>query len=329
MIRITSFYLTFRWGRYSKAMINRYTWTNGLRNGFATTWRLGKIIFPITLGITILQYTPAIDWFVWLFQPMMSLVGLPGESALALVLGNLLNLYAAIGTILTMDLSVKEVFILAMMLSFSHALPVETAILRQIGIKAWPILLLRISLAISSAVVIHHFWQGGQQKAKFGFVPEQPEVVNGWLDIVIHGLYTACFGILQMALIIVPLMVGIQLLRDVNGLQICSKVVSPLTRFIGASDRTGVTFMAGLIFGLGYGAGVMMQTAKEDNLSVKDIYLISIFLAACHAVVEDTLIFIPLGINVLPLLIVRLVAAIVITAIIARIWSNKLDKNGT
>ncbi|HEX5563925.1 MAG TPA: hypothetical protein VFX34_03105, partial [Sporosarcina sp.] len=47
-----------------------------------------------------------------------------------------------------------------------------------------------------------------------------------------------------------------------------------------------------------------------------------IFLVACHAVVEDTLIFVPLGIPVLPLLIIRLVTAFVLTIVVAYMWNQ-------
>ena len=63
---------------------------------------------------------------------------------------------------------------------------------------------------------------------------------------------------------------------------------------------------------LAYGAGVMIQAVKEDGVSQKDITLAFIFLMACHAVVEDTLIFVPLGIPVLPLFLIRLGVAICI-----------------
>ncbi len=52
---------------------------------------------------------------------------------------------------------------------------------------------------------------------------------------------------------------------------------------------------------------MMIQAVKEGG--VKDATLAFIFLVACHAVVEDALIFIPLGINVLPLLLIRLCVA--------------------
>jgi hypothetical protein len=66
----------------------------------------------------------------------------------------------------------------------------------------------------------------------------------------------------------------------------------------------------------------MIQAVKEDGVSKKDITLAFIFLMACHAVVEDTLIFIPLGIPVLPLLLIRLGVAIVLTLVVGFIWKR-------
>lgn len=59
------------------------------------------------------------DWIIRFIRPFMGLFGLSGEAAIPLVLGNVLNLYAGIAAILTLDLPVKEVFILAVMLSFA------------------------------------------------------------------------------------------------------------------------------------------------------------------------------------------------------------------
>src|SRR5699024_9229261 len=86
----------------------------GLHEGLSLTWTLGKIVFPITVAVTILQYTPVLPWFIDLVAPLMGLIGLPGEAAMPLVLGNALNLYAAIGAIVSFEFTVKEVFIMAM-----------------------------------------------------------------------------------------------------------------------------------------------------------------------------------------------------------------------
>ena len=71
----------------------------------------------------------------------------------------------------------------------------------------------------------------------------------------------------------------------------------------------------------------MIQAVKEDGVSKKDATLAFIFLVACHAVVEDTLIFVPLGIPILPLLIIRVVTAFVLTIIVAYVWKRKEMKD--
>ncbi|MDE5414094.1 nucleoside recognition domain-containing protein [Alkalihalobacterium chitinilyticum] len=298
----------------------------GLMVGLQTTWTLGKIIFPITLIITILGYTPVLEWLAQLLAPVMGWIGLPGEAAIPLILGNVLNLYAAIGAILTMELTVKEVFILAVMLSFSHNLFVESAVAAKVGIRMSVVLAVRLGLALFSAWVIHLLWQGGSEIAQYGFVSSGNEAeVTGWLAIVWKGIESATIGIAQLALIVIPLMIFIQIMKELNWLKVFSKWMSPFTRMLGIRENTSTTLASGLFFGLAFGAGVMIQAVKEDGVKKKDLYLVFIFLVACHAVIEDTLIFIPLGIPIWPLLIIRVVTAIVLTMVIAFIW-NRYEK---
>ncbi|WP_444684870.1 nucleoside recognition domain-containing protein [Alkalicoccus luteus] len=301
------------------------TLKKGLLAGLATTWKLGKIIFPITLIVTMLSQTVVMDWLTRVLSPMMGLIGLPGEAAIPLVLGNVLNLYAAIGAMLTMDLTVKQVFILAVMLSFSHNLFVESAVAKQVGLRISVVLAVRIGLALVSAWVIHLVWRGGSEQASYGFVPASPEEVSGTADIFFYGVEAAFIGILQLAAIVIPIMLFVQIMKDLSWLPVFSRWMTPFTKLLGVKPNTSTTLASGLLFGLAYGAGVMIQAAKEDGVSKKDLYLVFIFLVACHAVIEDTLIFAPLGIPLWPLLLVRLVTAILLTAAVAFIW-NRLER---
>lgn len=296
----------------------------GLMVGLKTTWTLGKIIFPVTLIVALLQYTPVLPWVIKLITPLMNLIGLSGDAAIPLVLGNFLNLYAGIGAILTLDLTVKEVFIIAVMLSFSHNMLIESSVALKVGVKLWIILAVRLGLAFLSAIVINLVWQGGSETAKYGLIPAKEEQVTGLIPIMMDALQTALLGILQLAIIVIPLMVGIQILKDKKWLAVFSKWLAPVTRALGMKENTSTTLAAGLLFGLAYGAGVMIQAVKEDGVSKKDATIAFVFLVACHAVVEDTLIFIPLGIPVLPLLLIRLGVAIVLTLVVAMIW-NRAD----
>lgn len=296
------------------------TLKNGLKAGFYTTWTLGKIIFPITLILTMLQYTPVLPFVIDLIAPVMGVFGLSGDAAIPLVLGNFLNLYAGIAGILSLEMTVKEVFILAVMLSFSHNLFIETGVALKVGVKLWVVLVVRFGLAAFSGIIINLFWKGGGEIAQYGFAPEAAAAPESWFGILLLGLEKASFGVLQLAMIVIPLMVIIQILKDRNYFQRISDMMAPLTKLLGIQKNASMTLASGLVIGLAMGAGVMIQAVQEDGVSKKDATLAFIFLVACHAVVEDTLIFIPLGIPVWPLLIIRVVTALALTIAVSYFW---------
>lgn len=292
----------------------------GLLAGLKTTWTLSKVIFPITLIVVILQYTPVLPWIIQFIAPFMELIGLRGEAAIPLVLGNGLNLYAAIAGILSLELTVKEVFILATMLSFSHNIFIETGVALRVGVKLWIVLVVRFGLAILSAVVINLVWQGGGEIAKYGITTAVQQVPDGWLEIGLVGLQKATFGVLQLAIVVIPLMILIQFLKEKGFLQKFSDAIGPFMKIIGLKPNASLTLVAGLVVGLAIGAGIMIQAVMEDGVSKKDATLAFIFLVACHAVIEDTLIFLPLGIPILPLFLIRLCTAFILTIVVAFVW---------
>ncbi len=297
----------------------------GGKKGLELTWTLGKVIFPVTLIVTILQFTPILPWIMDRLEPLMSWIGLSGEAAVPLVLGNFLNLYAGIAAIISFEFTVKEVFILAIMMSFSHNLLIESTVAKRVGVSWWFVAGVRLSLAFLSAFLINVFWKGGGEIAKYGLAPERSADPQGWFAIIGQGLETAILGIVQLALIVIPLMVVMQYLREKGWLDRFSGWVAPATKFLGMERNTSMTLVAGLTIGLAYGAGLMIQAVEEDGVSRKDMYLAILFLVSCHAVVEDTLIFIPLGIPVWPLLLIRLTTAIVLTATVGFVW-NRLQQ---
>ncbi|MFB4167864.1 nucleoside recognition domain-containing protein [Virgibacillus sp. JSM 102003] len=300
----------------------------GMQQGFRVTWTLGKVIFPITLIVTILQHTPVLPWIIDQISPIMGLLGLSGEAAVPLVLGNSLNLYAGIAAIVSFDFTIKEVFILAVMLSFSHNLFIESTVASRVGVSWWLISGIRMSLALISAITINLLWNGGAEHAQYGLISDSSVELNGWNEIMLQGFQTAIVAVAQLALIVIPLMLVMQYLREKGWLTIFSNKFAPFTRMLGMEKNTSMTLVAGLTIGLAYGAGLMIQAVEEDGVTRRDMYLALIFLVSCHAVVEDTLIFIPLGIPVLPLLLIRLVTAILLTASVAFIWRRIDNRKG-
>ena len=129
--------------------------SRGLRKGISTTWELTKVIVPVYFFVTFLKYTPILNWISDFFTPVMKIFGLPGEASLPLVLGNMLNLYAGIGAIAGLNLEAKQITIIAFMLSFSHSLFMETAVVKKTGMNVFIVLACRFSLAIISGIVLN------------------------------------------------------------------------------------------------------------------------------------------------------------------------------
>ena len=138
-------------------MITARTWKNGFANGLKTSFLLLKVIIPVFALIKILEHTPVIGWIAQFCDPLMRFVGLPGEAALAVVTGMFLNFYAAIGIIIALGLTAWQVTIIAVILSCCHELVIETAIIKKTGIRAWPILGIRLATAIGAGAILNVF----------------------------------------------------------------------------------------------------------------------------------------------------------------------------
>lgn len=132
-------------------------------------------------------------------------------------------------------------------------------------------------------------------------------------------LQEACWGslnnVFQMAIIIIPLMLLIEIFKDLNLLEYLTSLINPLTRFIGLDQEGNLPLMAGLFFGISYGAGIIINSAQAGKLTLEDIYLINLFLVICHSLFEDTLLFAAIGANWLPLLVGRFLLAILVCAL--------------
>lgn len=136
-------------------MITTSTITRGLRSGLSITWELSKVVIPVYFIITFLKYTPVLNWIAELMVPIMTIVGLPGETSLPLVIGYTLNIYAAIGAILPLGLEVREITILSAMVLISHALPMETAIAKKTGVKTLSLVITRIVLSFLIGILFN------------------------------------------------------------------------------------------------------------------------------------------------------------------------------
>lgn len=145
-----------------------------------------------------------------------------------------------------------------------------------------------------------------------------------YVDIAREALAGSAVNVLKMAAIVIPLMIFVEVFKELNWLDRLTSVMAPVTRASGISPEGTLPLLSGLVFGISYGSGLIIQSSREGQLSPDDIYLINLFLVMCHSIFEDNLLFAAIGSDWILVLIIRLVIAI----LFCNLWSRIYRKQG-
>lgn len=147
-----------------------------------------------------------------------------------------------------------------------------------------------------------------------------------WSTFALDAVRGSTFNLLIMAAVIIPIMVMLEAARDLNLLDRFSRRVAPALKIFGMSTESAFPLLVGIIFGIGYGAGVIIEAARSGRISWRDMFLVNVFLSVCHAIIEDSALFLAVGANPLVIVVGRLVMAVIITYLVSR--SKYLDAYG-
>jgi hypothetical protein len=140
------------------------------------------------------------------------------------------------------------------------------------------------------------------------------------MDALLPALLGALKLSAKLLLIVVPLVSLFEVLRYLPVFRRAGRAVEPMMRGMGLSTQAAVPLFAGIFLGIAYGAGIIIRVVQERRLPRRKLFLMGLFLATCHAVVEDTLIFVVVGGNGWIMLGVRLLIAFGLTAALAWLW---------
>jgi hypothetical protein len=135
------------------------TLKRGFLNGLSIIFVMVKVIVPCYIAIEFIKHAGLIDAIGRLFKPFMGFFGLPGEAALGLIAGYLINLYAAIAVLTPLNLSTKDITVMALILGISHSLTMETPVTQKTGVNGWPLLAVRIVFSLLSGAFLNLLWK--------------------------------------------------------------------------------------------------------------------------------------------------------------------------
>ncbi len=141
----------------------------------------------------------------------------------------------------------------------------------------------------------------------------------------------ACLGGLllcgKLVLIVVPLVAIFEVLRHIDFFRNVGTRTEPVMRSLGLSQSAVLPLFTGIFLGIAYGAGIIIRAAATGSMDRRELFLTGLFLATCHAVIEDVMIFVVLGGDAIVMLGLRLLLAILLTMALARLWRKGESEN--
>jgi len=282
------------------------------KSSLKSAWIVLKLIIPIYIIADILFYYNTLSYVSFLIEPFTSIIGLPPETSLAIISGMFLNVYASVAFAAPLDLTIHQWSILAVFVGIAHALPVEGVIMKKIGIGNF----YSYSLRIISAFIVGFFTSLLPAKI-FSASLTDSVFEKQTYESIGDLLQSSILNSIELSITVIILITALIFLMDF----IKSR------KFIKQSQKNvskGFSITVGIILGITYGAGILIKEVESGNISKDDIFYIGTFLMICHAVIEDTLLFVIFGADFTMVVVIRTIAAIIISYILLQ-WYKKRE----
>lgn len=265
----------------------------GFMAAFRTIWFLLRIVVPVTLAVALLDWFGALVWISSSMAPLMALVGLPGAACLVFITSVFLPIYSAIAVALSLSLDMRSMTILAIMCLTAHNLIAETAVMKKTGSSAIKMVFLRIIFAFGAAFAFNSFMPASMRSVPLS---SAAAARPGFLGMLIAwGLFTAPLA-LKIALIVFGVMVAQRLLEEFKAMDFLSRLFAPVMRFLGLPREASFLWVVINIVGYAYGAGIVEEQVKGGRMKPQEADLFNHHAAACHSLMEDTLLFLAIGV---------------------------------
>ncbi len=275
-----------------------------------------KLIIPLFILADILLYFDVLKYISFIFEPITNLLDLPSEAALGIAAGILFNLYAALAFLAPIGLTSYEWTILATFLGVAHSLVVENAIMKKLGIPHLYSWILRLSVALLATVPIlllpkDYFSQNSKVVEAL-----QRNSYENFTDMLINSLSNATLLALKVIALVTLIIFMMDYIKS--------------TKFMKKRQKNANTFfsiMVGLVLGITYGAGILINEIKKGKLNRADIFYIATFLMICHAIIEDTLLFVIFGANGWIVVTIRVAIAFIFSYGLVVVYKKIFYKN--
>ncbi|WP_298938227.1 hypothetical protein [uncultured Ruegeria sp.] len=239
-------------------------------------------------------------------------MGLPAEAGLIWAVTLLTNLYGGIGALVVLvpaeSLTVAQLSIMASVMLFAHAIPTEQAVVRRAGASFVATSALRVGMALIYGFLSAWLLSGLNLLQEP--IPHSWPIEAGPSLDWIGWFVTVGQTVLLMLIAITVLNMVVDGLKWLGIVAWMSRQLTPFMRMTGQNPDLAPITTTGMLLGLAYGGGLIIQQTQETRLSRRDLFMSLSCLSLMHAIIEDTLMMLALGANVWVILVGRALISI-------------------
>lgn len=301
-----------------------YSW---LKQGMRTSFKIFKIMIPITILVKILQATGLIVYVGDGLAPLMKLMGLPGEMGLVWASAMIGNIYAGMVAYFSIasQLTVAQITTLSTVILVAHSLPIELGVTKKAGAKIITLFLVRFGFGFIAGIILFQIYK------LFGTLNYYPEMVN---QIVIvqkdSSFWVWVLSELKnyfiIFLLITVLIILLDLLKKIGVIELVNKALYPVLKILGIGKEVIPITVFGMTLGLAYGGGLIINEVEKNDLKKRDVFYALLLMSLCHSLIEDSLLMISIGAHYSGVFIFRTLFALIITYLFVQItkrWSDE------
>lgn len=280
----------------------------GVKKGFSGFLWILKILIPISFLTLLLDTSGAIGKIDFLLTPLMGMLSLPAVAALPLIIGMLTGIYGAVAAMTVLPMTLDQMTLTAIFLLISHNLIQEGIIQGKSGINPVIATVFRLVASIVTVMVTARFLPSDTSVALTGGLARSQ--ASPFLDIL--GNWAVHMGWLSVKIfaIIMSIMVVLETMKAFRLITHLITILQPAIRFMGLDRRVGMLWLTACLFGITYGAAVIVEEAKENDFEADDLTRLHLSIGINHAMIEDPSLFLPLGIGAFWLWVPRLISAV-------------------
>lgn len=292
---------------------------SGIHKGWTGFIWVMRIIIPISFFTALLNWSGVIHQLDPLIQPLMGWMGLPGMAALPLLVGFIAGIYSGIAALVVLPFTKAQMTLIAIFMMMAHNLIQEGVIQGKSGIHPLKITLFRLGAAAITVIVCAQFFD------TTSVVTRTTSLSAPISEPFLSMLKAWSFSTLRLITLIFVIMIGfltlLEIIRALGWMDPLVKMLAPILRCLGLSERVGIPWIAGAIFGLVYGAAVIAEEVREGNLTKEDLEGLHLSIGIHHSIIEDPAIFMTFGLSPFWLLVPRFISAMLVVRLFS-LWQR-------